>query len=154
MGELARTGYSKLVGKSTQPVARKEKEEHKEEEMVSVAGVPCDKEPEPPPFLWTSAPVTTTECRCKISKEPPPWMTFGQKAMSGTCLTMQVGFILCIYVLLFTEQENSRKDVETNCSIIYNSSSVDMRHYCHLSNLDAKQIESRWGKSNGKNLID
>ena len=50
MGELARTGYSKLVGKSTQPVARKEKEEHKE--TVSVAGVPCDKEPEPPPQYY------------------------------------------------------------------------------------------------------
>ena len=50
MEELARTGYSKLVGKSTQPVARKEKEEHKE--TVSVAGVPCDKEPEPPPQYY------------------------------------------------------------------------------------------------------
>ena len=29
-----------------------------------------------------------------------------------------------------------------------------MRRYCHLSNLDAKQIESRWEKSNGQHLID
>ena len=62
MGELVRTGYSKLVGESTQPVARKEKEEHEEEERVSDVGVPCEEEPEgrqlgpePPPHLvlWT-----------------------------------------------------------------------------------------------------
>ena len=101
---------------SIQPVARNEKEEYEEEERVSDVGVPCDKEPEggqpgpePPPHLWMSASVTTTECRGKISKEPPPWVTFGQEAMSGkaachssTCLTMQVGFILYVYFLLFT----------------------------------------------------
>ena len=39
MGELVRTSYSKLVGEITQPVARKEKEEHKEEERVSDVGL-------------------------------------------------------------------------------------------------------------------
>ena len=97
-------------------MGRKEKEDHEEEERVFDVGVPCDEGPEgrqlgpePPPHLvlWTAAPDTATECCGKISKGPPLCVTFGQEAMSGktachssTCLTMQVGFILCVYEAL------------------------------------------------------